>query len=121
MLVKSALLVIVLLALTACAAPSQPATPKDGSGKPKPGGTVNIRIPNDPYDWDLSYLGKSIPGNIMQSQPFNSLVGFKSGPGMDYNDLVLRPELAERWEVSRMPRPSPSPSERARSSRAFPP
>src|SRR5207249_4308880 len=32
-------------------------------------------------------------------QPFNSLLGFKSGPGIDYNDLTLQPELAEKWEI----------------------
>lgn len=92
------------LALTACGAPaSSPAgdtAQSGGPAQPKPGGVMNIRITNDPYDWDNSYLGKSVPGNWLQSQVGASLLGVKSGPDVRYDEQILRPELAESWEVS---------------------
>ena len=93
------LLLIAPLALAACAAPSTPAVPTD-DGQPKSGGSMSVRITNDPHDFDLSYNGKSRPMNDMQSQVNASLIGFKSAPDVDFNTLILRPELAERWDIS---------------------
>src|SRR5687768_8838164 len=93
------ILAVAALALTACAAPTTPAVPTD-DGKPKSGGAMSVRISNDPHDFDLSYNGKSRPMNDMQSQVNASLIGFKSAPDVDFNTLILRPELAERWEIS---------------------
>lgn len=102
-MVASALLLTVLLTavvVAGCSAPAQPASPAGETGGPRPGGALSLRITNDPYDWDLSYVGKSVPMNDMQSQLNASLLGFKAGPEIERNDLILRPEVAERWEIS---------------------
>ena len=91
-----------LLLAAACSAPS--ASPSggaaSGSTDPKPGGSLALRITGDPFDWDLSYVGKSIPNGDSQPFIYNSLLGYKTGPGLKHAELVLRPELAETWAVS---------------------
>ncbi len=87
------------LVSVACAAPTpQPqATQQTG---PKSGGTLNVRVTGDPFDWDLTDRGKSLPMNGGQPLGYSSLLGFKTGPGIRYDERQLRPELAEKWEVS---------------------
>ncbi len=34
------------------------------------------------------------------SLAYDSRLGFKYGPGVEYTQLVLRPELAESWDIS---------------------
>ena len=67
-------------------------------GTPKSGGTLSARVTTDPFDWDMSYVGKSQPNQDGATLSYNSLLGFRSGPGIAYDQLELRPELAERWE-----------------------
>lgn len=90
--------------LAACAAPTAPApsgqTGDGGTGQPKSGGALTVRVANDPFDWDLSYVGKSIPNGEGQAFIYNSMLGFKSGPDVKYDELILEPELAEKWTVS---------------------
>lgn len=88
--------------LAACAAPGAPpgASPGAAAGAPKPGGYIQLRVSNDPFDWDMSYVGKSIPNGDGQALIYNSLLGFKAGPDVKYEELVIVPELAERWTVS---------------------
>ncbi len=83
----------------ACASPAAPGPAGDGGqGMPKPGGTLNMRAQDDPTDWDLSYQGKT---NILYSaRAWETLLTFKAGPDVAFGDFVLRPLLAERWEVS---------------------
>ena len=68
-------------------------------GQPKPGGQLNERIPGDPSDWDLSYLGKAEPNGKAMILAYNSLLGYKNAPGIGYTDLTLQPELAASWEA----------------------
>ncbi len=101
------LLPVAALAVSAmaCSAPAGPAARAAGgeaaSGQPKPGGVMNLRIANDPFDWDLSYVGKSIPNGDGMSFAYNSLLGYKTGPDLKFSDLILRPELAETWDASK--------------------
>ena len=88
------------LTLALACAPAERAAPAPGEGKPKHGGVLNVRVNNDPFDWDLSYVGKSTPNGYGQVMGYNSLLGFEFGPDVKYEELILRPELAERWEVS---------------------
>ncbi|MSQ10563.1 MAG: ABC transporter substrate-binding protein [Dehalococcoidia bacterium] len=91
------------LLFAACAAPTAPAPTGqtgDSNGQPKSGGAMTVRIANDPFDWDLSYVGKSIPNGDGQAFIYSSLLGFKSGPDVRYDELILAPELAEKWTVS---------------------
>ncbi|MSQ10170.1 MAG: ABC transporter substrate-binding protein [Dehalococcoidia bacterium] len=89
-------------AFTACA-PSQSA-PQSGSGggdgKSKYGGQVNVRIPVDMFDFDMSYVGKSAPNSYGQALAYDSLLGFKNGPDVPYASQIIEPKLAEKWEVS---------------------
>src|SRR5205823_13604439 len=84
----------------ACAAPTPGAPASSSADGPKYGGVLKERITTDPFDWDLSYVGKSIPNGDGMSFAYNSLLGYKYGPDVAFNDLSLRPELAESWQVS---------------------
>ncbi len=94
----------VALAALACTPASQPAPAPaasgGGDGAPKSGGVLNLQVPIDPFDWDLSYVGKSSPNGWGQSFAYESLLGFKAGPDIKNEQLILRPELAETWDVS---------------------
>jgi peptide/nickel transport system substrate-binding protein len=78
---------------------AQPAA-KTSAEAPKSGGRVVVQIVEDPFDWDVSDRGKSGPNNAGIGLAYNSLLGYKAGPGVPYEAAELQPELAERWEVS---------------------
>jgi peptide/nickel transport system substrate-binding protein len=67
--------------------------------QPQQGGTVTVRQLVDPFDWDVTYLGKNIPNRQGFQHAYGSLLRFKGGPGVKYEDLILQPGLAERWET----------------------
>jgi len=99
-LVLSLVGVLSAAAMACSAAVPAPAPSAGGdtqAGQPRYGGTVTF-LGNDPADWDLSYGGKSYFNGIAVA--YDSLLGFKNEPDREYSDMVLRPELAERWEVS---------------------
>lgn len=95
-------LLLVGAALVACAPAVQAPRPEGGQsdGQPRVGGQLNIRQQADPYDWDMSYAGKSTPNDDGMAYAYNSLLTFEVPPKVKYAEMVLRPELAERWEVS---------------------
>ena len=96
---KRSLIVIAFLTL-ACSPAAQPAGgDAGGPGQPKSGGTLNIRSTLDPFNFDI-HLQRTIPNIWGAATAYNSLLSWKLGPGVDYNDMVLQPGLAERWEVS---------------------
>lgn len=92
---------IVALALAglACGPAAQP-QPQAASNQPRAGGYLNVAIETDPFDWDITYLGKSNPNNPGIGLAYLSLLRFKSGPEVEYVENVLLPDLAERWAVS---------------------
>lgn len=92
--------VAVVLLLAACATPSAPSTPDPGDGKPRSGGAIKAWATSDPASWDVSIAGNNHINDKYESQVYDSLLGFKFGPGVPFGDLTVRPELAERWEVS---------------------
>ena len=47
-----------------------------------------------------SYNGKTAPGDLALAQGHNTLLSFKSGPDVQYGEMIVVPKLAERWEVS---------------------
>lgn len=86
----------------ACGAPQSPGDSDaavHGAG-PKYGGTLKVHNTLDPYDWDITYTGKAVGNREPRALATNSLLGFRSGPDVEYGDSIIRPELAERWEVS---------------------
>lgn len=93
------LLVMVVVAGCAPAGDGGPSTGGTGPDSPKYGGVLRASIGVDPYDWDPVYRGRS---GSAKSYQFGhvSLLGFKTGPDVPFADLVLRPEVAQRWELS---------------------
>lgn len=93
------LLALLLLTL-ACAAPQATPAPSTQETAPKYGGTLNVTSDTDPFDFDMSYGGKTTTNSESIALAYESLLAFKSGPDIKHTDTVLGPELAERWEVS---------------------
>lgn len=90
------------IALVACGPAAQPPSGAGSSdGGPKRGGVLNLHMPVDPNDWDVTLTGKSF-GNGQNGHNLASvgLVSYKRGPDLPYNSAELVPELAERWEIS---------------------
>jgi len=89
------------LSLVACGPAGQqaPAGPGAVPGQPKLGGILNTQVTTDPWDWDITY-SKSSPNDDGIALAYDSLLTFKTGPEMEFSQLVLQPKLAERWEAS---------------------
>ena len=83
---------------TGAGKPSQSGAQAGGTQQPKSGGTLTVHQTDDPSDWDTTYLGRSSANIGGIEMAYDTLIGFKSGPGIDYNNLVLQPQLAEKWE-----------------------
>jgi peptide/nickel transport system substrate-binding protein len=69
-------------------------------GGPIAGGTLNLRIIADFFDFDPSYNGKTAPNPDAQALVYETLLRFKSGPDVSYDELTVVPGLAERWDIS---------------------
>ncbi len=92
---------VLVISVLALGCGSQPPGPPSGGGKsdqPRHGGALNISVPNDPFDWDMTYAGGVSPA--INHSAYESLVAFKTGPNIGYSELVLEPSMAERWEIS---------------------
>jgi peptide/nickel transport system substrate-binding protein len=98
--VRGALAGSAALALAACrtAAPARPQA-SGAAGKPRSGGTVNVAITADPYDWDPSYAGAGGAASYGYHLAYNTVLGYKHGADVRYDDLTLQPELAASWEI----------------------
>src|ERR1700730_11640279 len=87
--------------LTACRPPRSGAgstvTGAQG-GTPRSGGRVTTRVATDPFDWDVSYTGKSVPNQEGVPYAYSALLSFISGPHVPFSRLTLKSALAERWE-----------------------
>ncbi len=89
----------IMIGVLACT-PAPSVSPAASESAPRPGGTLRIRNTADPSDWDLSYTGKDTRGGYGMGFAYSTLIGYKAGPDIGYNDQVVVPQLAERWEVS---------------------
>jgi peptide/nickel transport system substrate-binding protein len=69
------------------------------SQQPKVGGNLAVRTTVDPFDWDVTYVGKGTPNVNGIRHAYTSLLQFKSGPSVSYGELTLEPALAEKWET----------------------
>ncbi len=79
--------------------PSAPAASSAAGAKPKPGGTVSVAQTSDPFDWDVTYLGKNTPNTQGISLAYTPALRFHTGPDVQYTDLKLEPALVDRWET----------------------
>lgn len=69
------------------------------AGKPKPGGTLNVGIPADYFNFDSSLGGKSTPNDHAIGLVYDTLLADKQGTGVGYDESTLIPRLADRWET----------------------
>lgn len=67
------------------------------TGKPKSGGQLNRAQKYDSYSFDPSTNFNDNAPILLQI--YESLVGFKLAPNVDYEDLILAPSLADTWET----------------------
>ena len=70
---------------------------KGAAAKPKYGGQLNVTLKSDPFDLDPSH--KASANHVPITKIYESLLAFKAGPDVHYDQLVLTPALAERWEA----------------------
>ncbi|QCR32678.1 ABC transporter substrate-binding protein [Lysinibacillus sp. SGAir0095] len=100
---------LLILLISACSSDTKenesttesPGTENAGteSSEPKSGGTYTILSPADPDMLD-PHKQSSIYTHMMAGLVYNKLVSYETGPGVDYTDYNVIPDLAERWEVS---------------------
>ena len=69
------------------------------AAQPKAGGNVNVWQPVDPFDFDVTYLGKNTNNIEGLQHAYSQLIRFKWGPSVDYNTLTIEPALADKWET----------------------
>lgn len=88
------------LAAMACAqaGPAGTGTVQTGTDQPRSGGRLNLRLSGDFTSFDTTLGAGRDP--VIARHVRNRLLGYKTGPDVKYEDAVLGPELAERWEVS---------------------
>ncbi len=91
--------VLLTLLGAACAAPA-PAPRQGDDAQPKPGGSISIVLGQEPFNFDLTLVGRSGGNSQSAHVAYETLLGFKNGPGVDYHQMIAEPLLAERWEVS---------------------
>ena len=92
------LLIVIVLGAAGCAGPSAPGRSQSpAADQPVYGGLITIWKEADVIDWDPNFEGRSSHGLW---HAYNTLTGFKAGPGIEYAEMIVQPELAERWEIS---------------------
>jgi peptide/nickel transport system substrate-binding protein len=92
-------LAVPLLFLFLACAPIPSQAPSTDDKAPKSGGALTRRIPVDPNDWDITLGGKG--GGVKSYHlAYDTLLGFRLGPDVPFEELTLQPELADKWEVS---------------------
>ena len=67
--------------------------------KPKYGGTFNVAVNTDFFDFDPSTGGKSVPNPNAVMLAYETLLDFQRGPSVPFDQLTLEPKLAEKWET----------------------
>lgn len=97
-----------LLAALACSPAAQPSpdagSPSGDAQKPsaaavKKGGTLNLPLNADPIHFD-SHQAQSFAVAAFDGLVHSRLLAWKSGPDVSPNDIILEPDLAEKWDVA---------------------
>jgi peptide/nickel transport system substrate-binding protein len=68
------------------------------AGKPRTGGTLNLQLIADFFDFDSSQGGKTVPNPNATTLAYDTLLTFQQGPGVAYEKTAIIPNLASRWE-----------------------
>jgi ABC-type transport system substrate-binding protein len=69
------------------------------AGKPKSGGTLNLQLIADFFDFDSSQGGKTVPNPNATTLVYDTLLAFQQGPNVDFDKTTIIPSLAERYEA----------------------
>ncbi len=88
--------------LAACSSRGGAPAPSGNSGaaaKPKPGGTLNLQLIADFFDFDASLGGKTVPNPNATLMAYNTLLTFQQGPDVDFGKTVIIPSLAQKYEA----------------------
>jgi peptide/nickel transport system substrate-binding protein len=89
---------IVSIAAFACWPVARPE--QQVSDQPRSGGVLNLPEITDFYDFDPTYNGSGTPNPDADMLANETLLGFKVGPDIPYDQMILQPRLAESWETS---------------------
>lgn len=93
---------ILVVLLTACAAPAAKPTPATTTGAssstPKMGGTLKMAISQKPTTLDLFVAGQNSPASIAVNKLFNQTL--TQWAGKDDAHATLAPLLAKSWDIS---------------------
>src|SRR5690348_3565898 len=73
---------VVLLSGCSSRTPSGKPAASSGGGTPRSGGQMTTRVATDPFDWDVSYTGKSVPNQEGVPFAYSALLSFTSGPNV---------------------------------------
>jgi peptide/nickel transport system substrate-binding protein len=90
----------VALGLAACGTTAKPRSNSlPNANQPRSGGTLTYPITADPYNWDPTYAGAGGASQYGYHLAYNTVLGYRHGGDVKYDDLTLQPELASSWEV----------------------
>src|SRR5579875_770191 len=67
--------------------------------QPRAGGTLNMPITADPFDWDPTYTGTGIPNSYGYHMAYSDLLPWQHTPNLQFGEMKLQPELATSYEV----------------------
>jgi ABC-type transport system substrate-binding protein len=83
--------------LAACAGSRTGKRAGSGAGQPKTGGQLNVPTTLDPFDFDPTSRPSENRNPI--GIAYDSLLTIKNGPDIKYDDLIIGPNLVDRWET----------------------
>lgn len=66
------------------------------AGKPKSGGTLTTTLNVNPSDFDPT--GRPTVNRTLLCHAYDSLLSFKNGPNVPFDDVEVQPGLADSWE-----------------------
>ena len=78
---------------------SNASTASRQGGTPQPGGTLNVPLPTDFFNFDTSGNGKTVPNPNATMLAYDTVLGFQEGSNVPFDANVIAPKLAERWET----------------------
>jgi ABC-type transport system substrate-binding protein len=98
--IKGLALIGIVMASLACTSSAPQAGPGQQSTQPVAGGIFRAPVGDDPFDYDMTYVGSSNTNPYVIKNAYASLLRFKVGDDIQFSQAIVEPYLAERWEVS---------------------